>query len=292
MPKLKLTKTVVDAAQKEAAPYELRDTAIPGLLLKVTPTGRKIFMLAYVANNGQRRKPAIGQFGEITVDRALGDRRRDRFLASASGRVVDDDIGLSGHVCLELAQKARHFSRSRSNRRHIVIHGIHKNQGFRNEIQRTPDLTMPETPTDPFDGPGDANAGLAITLRRVGPTRGCLSDVLNPHREMKPVQHMMSWTRTGGFTERSRAVGTITQDGDWCCLRRSQSMKHTTQLSSLRSRLRPHAGEYDLLPLIVADLGEEDLERAPLVLTSRPHVAAVNGECNRFRRHHRLGARR
>lgn len=70
MPKLKLTKTVVDAAQKDEAPYELRDTMIPGFLLKVTPTGRKIFMLAYIANNGQRRKPAIGQFGEITVDQA------------------------------------------------------------------------------------------------------------------------------------------------------------------------------------------------------------------------------
>jgi integrase len=70
MPKLKLTKTIVDAAQKEETPYELRDTVIPGFLLKVTPTGRKIFMLAYVANNGQRRKPAIGQFGEITVEQA------------------------------------------------------------------------------------------------------------------------------------------------------------------------------------------------------------------------------
>jgi hypothetical protein len=68
-------------------------------------------------------------------------------------------------------------------------------------------------------------------------------------------------------------------------------MKHTAQLASLRSRLRRHAGEYDLLPLIVAALSEENLERAPLVLTSRPHVAAVNGECNRFRRHCRLGSR-
>jgi len=37
-------------------------------LLKVTPTGRKSFRVAYVANNGQRRKPAIGRFGEITVE--------------------------------------------------------------------------------------------------------------------------------------------------------------------------------------------------------------------------------
>lgn len=70
MPKLKLTKTVVEAARPERAPYELRDAAIPGFLLKITPTGRKVFMVAYVANNGQRRKPAIGRFGEITVEQA------------------------------------------------------------------------------------------------------------------------------------------------------------------------------------------------------------------------------
>jgi hypothetical protein len=68
-------------------------------------------------------------------------------------------------------------------------------------------------------------------------------------------------------------------------------MKHTAQLSSLRSRLRWHAGKYDLFPLIVADLSEENLERAPLVMTNRSHVAAVNGECDRFRRHRRLGSR-
>ena len=27
-------------------------------------------MVAYVANNGQRRKPAVGRFGEITVEQA------------------------------------------------------------------------------------------------------------------------------------------------------------------------------------------------------------------------------
>jgi integrase len=70
MPKLKLTKTVVVDAQPDSNPYEIRDTVIPGFLLKVTPAGRKIFMVAYVANNGQRRKPAIGRFGEITVEQA------------------------------------------------------------------------------------------------------------------------------------------------------------------------------------------------------------------------------
>jgi hypothetical protein len=102
---------------------------------------------------------------------------------------------------------------------------------------------------------------------------------------------MISRTGAGGLAERSRAIGTIAEDGNRCRWRRSQSMKHTAQLPSLRSRLRRHAGEYDLFPLIVADLSEENLERAPLILASRSHVAAVNGQRNRFRRNRRLGSR-
>jgi integrase len=72
MPKIKLTKTAVDAAPPKEKDYDLRDTIVPGFLMKITPTGRKIFMLAYVAHNGQRRKPAIGRYGEITVEQARG----------------------------------------------------------------------------------------------------------------------------------------------------------------------------------------------------------------------------
>ena len=225
------------------------------------------------------------------LHRALGDRRRNRFFASARCRVVDDDIGLSRHICLEIAQKARHLARGGGQSAPIVGRSVHCNDGFGDEIQRPPDLAMPQTPADPLDGLGEASTSLAISLRGVGPALGRLSDVLNPHREMKPVEHMVSWTRAGGFAERSRTVGTIAQDGDRCRWCRAQPMKHTAQLSRLRNRLRRHAGEHDLLSLIVADLGEENLERAPLVLTSRPHMAAVNGERNRFRRHRRLGSR-
>jgi integrase len=53
-----------------AKEYELRDTTVPGFLLKVTPVGRKIFMAQYRTNAGERRKPAIGRFGELTVEQA------------------------------------------------------------------------------------------------------------------------------------------------------------------------------------------------------------------------------
>jgi phenylpyruvate tautomerase PptA (4-oxalocrotonate tautomerase family) len=39
MAKIKLTKTAVDAATARAKDYELRDTIVPGFLLKVTPAG-------------------------------------------------------------------------------------------------------------------------------------------------------------------------------------------------------------------------------------------------------------
>ncbi len=70
MAKIKLTKTTVELATRAAKEYELRDTMVPGFLLKVTPVGRKIFMVQYRTNAGERRKPAIGRFGELTVEQA------------------------------------------------------------------------------------------------------------------------------------------------------------------------------------------------------------------------------
>jgi len=70
MAKIKLTKTIVDAAKPGAQDIELRDTLVPGFLCKVTPTGRKVFMVQYRTNAGERRKPAIGLFGELTVEQA------------------------------------------------------------------------------------------------------------------------------------------------------------------------------------------------------------------------------
>jgi len=85
MAKIKLTKTVVDTATFGIRDYEMRDTVVPGFLLKVTPAGRKIFMLQYRTNAGNRRKPAIGRFGELTVEQArsiaqdwLADVRRGK----------------------------------------------------------------------------------------------------------------------------------------------------------------------------------------------------------------------
>lgn len=68
MAKIKLTKTAVEAAQPQAQAVELWNTVVPGLLCKIIPVGRKVFMLRYRTNAGERRKPALGLFGELTVE--------------------------------------------------------------------------------------------------------------------------------------------------------------------------------------------------------------------------------
>ncbi|MBH1982241.1 MAG: tyrosine-type recombinase/integrase [Burkholderiales bacterium] len=70
MAKIKLTKSAVDAAQPQTKAVELRDTLVPGFLCKITPAGRKVFMLQYRTNAGERRKPSLGLYGELTVEQA------------------------------------------------------------------------------------------------------------------------------------------------------------------------------------------------------------------------------
>lgn len=87
MAKIKLTKSAVDAAQPQAKAVELRDAVVPGFLCKITPAGRKVFMVHYRTNPGERRKPALGQYGELTVDhqwRPMG--MCDSWQASRRGR--------------------------------------------------------------------------------------------------------------------------------------------------------------------------------------------------------------
>jgi DNA-directed RNA polymerase subunit RPC12/RpoP len=69
------------------------------------------------------------------LHRAFGDRGRDRFLASPGLRIVDDDIGLPGHVCLEFNQEPRHLARRRSRRRDAFRRGLQRCPRFGNEIQ-------------------------------------------------------------------------------------------------------------------------------------------------------------
>lgn len=57
MAKVKLTKSVVDVASGQTCDIDLREMIIPGFLCKITPTGRKVFILQCRTNFGEHRKP-------------------------------------------------------------------------------------------------------------------------------------------------------------------------------------------------------------------------------------------
>lgn len=81
----KLTKTRVEAAEAKTRDYELRDSETPGFLCKITSSGRKVFMLQYRTLGGERRKPAIGLYGELTVNQAR-DIARDWLALVRQGK--------------------------------------------------------------------------------------------------------------------------------------------------------------------------------------------------------------
>ena len=80
----RLTKRIIDAATPRAADYELRDRDVPGFLCKITPNGRKVFMVQYRTAAGTRRKPALGRFGQLTVEQAR-DLAREWLSAARKG---------------------------------------------------------------------------------------------------------------------------------------------------------------------------------------------------------------
>jgi Site-specific recombinase XerD len=88
MPKLKLTKTVVDRLSPGEVDVIYWDTEITGLGVKVTPKGRKVFLVQYRPSGavGNSRKITIGTYGEFTVDQA---RREALTITEAKARGRD-----------------------------------------------------------------------------------------------------------------------------------------------------------------------------------------------------------
>jgi hypothetical protein len=54
--------------------------------------------------------------------------------------------------------------------------------------------------------------------------------MLNPHRKVEPVKHMMSWAWTGRFAERARTFRPIAENRDRSDGCRAQFMKNAAQL--------------------------------------------------------------
>ncbi|MBT6139028.1 MAG: DUF4102 domain-containing protein, partial [Rhodospirillaceae bacterium] len=80
----KLTKTVVDNSKPAAKDRFIYDDAITGFGLKVTPTGRKVFVLDYRAGRRTRRV-TIGKFPDLTAHQARIEAERLRGEIAAGG---------------------------------------------------------------------------------------------------------------------------------------------------------------------------------------------------------------
>ena len=72
MPRVKQTKSGIDALRIPPKDTVYWDANCPGFGVKVTPTGRKVFVVLYrTAGAGSRlRKYTIGTFGRITLNQA------------------------------------------------------------------------------------------------------------------------------------------------------------------------------------------------------------------------------
>jgi integrase len=70
MPAVKLTNRLIEATAPQEKPVELWDTEQRGLLVKITPAGKRVFMVFYRTADGTKRKPRIGAYGQITLAQA------------------------------------------------------------------------------------------------------------------------------------------------------------------------------------------------------------------------------
>jgi integrase len=124
MPRVKLTKSVIDALPASSKDVVFWDAGSPGFGVKVTPKGRKVFVVLYrTSGAGSRlRKYTIGPYGRVTLHQArvaaqqvYAARLEGRDLAAekceARKRIVADRV----EDLLE-AFIAQHVSQNRSAR--------------------------------------------------------------------------------------------------------------------------------------------------------------------------------
>src|SRR5258707_9059614 len=87
MPRIKLTKSAIDAIPTPASDVVYWDAASPGFGVKVTPKGRKVFVVLYRTGGAgaKLRKYTIGPYGRVTLHQARGAAQKV-FAAKLEGR--------------------------------------------------------------------------------------------------------------------------------------------------------------------------------------------------------------
>jgi integrase len=85
MPRIKLTKSAIDALPTPAKDIVYWDSGCPGFGLKITPKGRKVFIVLYRGAGSRLRKYTIGPYGRVTLHQARAAALRV-FAARTEGR--------------------------------------------------------------------------------------------------------------------------------------------------------------------------------------------------------------
>src|SRR5436189_6049547 len=87
MPRIKLTKSAIDAIPTPAADMVYWDALCPGFGVKVTPKGRKVFIVLYRTGGAgsKLRKYTIGPYGRVTLHQARVAAQKV-FAAKLAGR--------------------------------------------------------------------------------------------------------------------------------------------------------------------------------------------------------------
>jgi integrase len=87
MPRIKLTKSAIDALPTPSSDVVYWDAASPGFGVKITPKGRKVFIVLYRAGGAgsKLRKYTIGPYGRVTLHQARVAAQKV-FAAKLEGR--------------------------------------------------------------------------------------------------------------------------------------------------------------------------------------------------------------
>jgi Arm DNA-binding domain len=87
MPRIRMTKSAIDALPSSEADVVYWDTGAPGFGVKVTPKGRKVFVVLYRTGGAgsKLRKYTIGPYGRVTLHQARVAAQRV-FAAKLEGR--------------------------------------------------------------------------------------------------------------------------------------------------------------------------------------------------------------
>src|SRR6476619_1519390 len=87
MPRIRLTKSAIDALPTPRSDTVYWDAGFPGFGVKVTPKGRKVFIVLYrTAGAGSKlRKDTVGRYGHVTLHQARVAAQKV-FAAKLEGR--------------------------------------------------------------------------------------------------------------------------------------------------------------------------------------------------------------